>query len=258
MTPKAAYSTTSGAAIGEIKLWYLVGPPAGINLVQLTHTAGQAIAGISVDYSGVDQFNPFGVVQGLHEWTLNSGPAILDEILATEAGWMCVDAANNGRLAQGALNLAEGAGQTSLGRQNFWGGANNSTAIEVSDELSTGLATTMSWTGMDNVDHWGHLAIPLRPHIPFSSRLIEYTFNVWDPLQRLIGRDGHTVRPNEVRADKWGKLLGFRSPSSKTYASLAEGPDHWYISGVTSDGETVRITPDEKLFADMILKRITR
>ena len=91
-----------------------------------------------------------------------------------------------------------------------------------------------------------------------SGRLVEYEFNVWDPLQRIVARDGHEVPPNEVRADKWGKLLGFRSPSSKTYASLADGPDHWYISGVTSDGETVRITPDEKLFADMILKRITR
>lgn len=91
-----------------------------------------------------------------------------------------------------------------------------------------------------------------------SGRLVEYLFDVWDPLQRIIARDGHEVAPNEVRADKWGKLLGFRSPSSKTYATLAEGPDNYYISGVTSDGETVRITPDEKLFADMLLKRITR
>jgi len=91
-----------------------------------------------------------------------------------------------------------------------------------------------------------------------SGRLVEYEFNVWDPLQRIIARDGHEVYPNEVRSDRWGKLLGFRSPSSKTYASLAEGPDHFYISGVTSDGETVRITPDERLFADMLLKRISR
>lgn len=91
-----------------------------------------------------------------------------------------------------------------------------------------------------------------------SGRLVEYTFDVWDPLQRIMGRDGHEVSPNEVRSDKWGKLLGFRSPSSKTYATLAEGPDNFYISGTTSDGETVRITPDEKLFADMILKRIAR
>ena len=45
-----------------------------------------------------------------------------------------------------------------------------------------------------------------------SGRLVEYTFNVWDPLQRIMGRDGHEVSPNEVLADKWGKLLGFRSP----------------------------------------------
>ena len=91
-----------------------------------------------------------------------------------------------------------------------------------------------------------------------SGKLAEYTFDVWDPLQRIVARDGHEVAPNEVRSDRWGKLLGFRSPSSKTYASLAEGPDHFYISGVTSDGEAVRITPDERLFADMILKRISR
>ena len=103
--------------------------------------------------------------------------------------------------------------------------------------------------------HWPSLYVRW---VEPSGRLVEYTFDVWDPLQRLIGRDGHAVQPNEVRSDRWGKLLGFRSPSSKTYASLAEGPDHFYISGVTSDGETVRITPDERQFADMILKRITR
>ena len=91
-----------------------------------------------------------------------------------------------------------------------------------------------------------------------SGRLVEYTFDVWDPLQRIIARDGHEVPPNEVRSDRWGKLLGFRSPSSKVFASLTDGPDHYYISGVTSDGEMVRIIPDETLFADMILKRLTR
>ena len=106
-----------------------------------------------------------------------------------------------------------------------------------------------------NAAHWPQLYVRW---VEPSGRLVEYTFNVWDPLQRLIGRDGHEVHPNEVRADKWGKLLGFRSPSSKTYASLADGPDHFYISGVESDGESVRITPDERQFADMILKRIAR
>lgn len=106
-----------------------------------------------------------------------------------------------------------------------------------------------------NAAHWPKLYVRW---IEPSGRLVEYLFDVWDPLQRIIARDGHEVNPNEVRADRWGKLLGFRSPSSKTYATLAEGPDHYYISGVTSDGETVRIIPDEKLFADMLLKRISR
>ena len=91
-----------------------------------------------------------------------------------------------------------------------------------------------------------------------SGRLEEYKFDVWDPLQRIIARDGHEVSPNEVREDKWGKLTGFRSPSSKVFASLADTPDAWYTNGITSDGEIVRIIPDENLFADMILKRLTR
>jgi len=254
MTLEQEYASASG----EISLWYLVGPPTGVNAVLCTNAAPQAGCGISVDYAGVDQLTPFGVVKGLHVSVDNTGPASLDEDLATEAGWMCVDACYDGRNAANAPDLTEGAGQASVGSETFWDAVNNSGRLEASEELSTGLATTMSWTGMLNVDHWGQLAAPLRPHIPFSGRLIEYTFDVWDPLQRLIGRDGHAVNPNEVRADKWGKLLGFRSPSSKTYATLAEGPDNFYISGVTSDGETVRITPDEQGFADMILKRLTR
>ena len=254
MTLEQEYASASG----EISLWYLVGPPIGVNAVLCTNAAPQAASGISVDYNGVDQLAPFGVVQGLHTTLANSGPALLDEVLATEAGWMCVDGAYNGRNANNPRDMTEGAGQANLGEQSFWDAANNSGKLEVSEELSTGLTTTMSWTLAALTDHWGQLAAPLRPHIPFSGRLIEYTFDVWDPLQRLIGRDGHAVNPNEVRADKWGKLLGFRSPSSKTYATLAEGPDNFYISGVTSDGETVRITPDEQGFADMILKRLTR
>ena len=242
----------------DISVWFLVGPPAGVNLLQLTQAGAQSITGITVDYSGVDQADPFGVIKGLWGEINNGGPALLSEDLATRNAWMCVDAGANGNFNAVANNLVQGAGQASLRRENFWDGANVSMAIEVSEEPSTSATTTMSWTGMFTTDHWGQIAVPLRPHIPFVTRLTEYEFNVWDPLQRIVARDGHEVSPNEVRADKWGKLLGFRSPSSKVFASLADSPDAFYISGVTSDGETARITPDEKLFADMLLKRLVR
>ena len=83
------------SASGEISLWYLLGPPAGVNAVLCTNAVTQAACGISVDYSGVDQSAPFGIVQGLHATVANSGPALLDEILSSEDGWMCVDAAYN-------------------------------------------------------------------------------------------------------------------------------------------------------------------
>ena len=253
-----AMALAQGYGPPDISVWFMTGPPAGVNALQATQPGAQSICGISIDYSGVDQEDPFGTIEGLWAEINDGGPALLTEDLATRNAWMCVDAAANGRFNEVAKNLVEGAGQASIRRENFWGGANVSMSLEMSEEPSTAATTTMSWTNMDGVDQWGHIAVPLRPHIPFVTRLTEYEFNVWDPLQRIIGRDGHEVMPNEVRADKWGKLLGFRSPSSKVFASLADSPDAWYVSGVTSDGETVRITPDEKLFADMILKRLAR
>ena len=155
-----------------------------------------------------------------------------------------------------AVVTAMTAGALQIERVNNPSVAGDSTGAGMSEESGKASAT-MSWT-LNNVSQWAICGVPLRPYVELFARLVEYTFDVWDPLQRLIGRDGHMVQPNEVRSDKWGKLLGFRSPSSKVFSSLADSPDAFYIAGVTSDGETVRITPDEKQFADMILKRLTR
>lgn len=237
----------NGANDARTHCFYMIAPPAGPANVVYT-LAGNCFHACSAQaWTGVNPDDAFGVPvtnQNLTNLITATVGSAANEVVV-DGG--CVDGG-------GALNVNLGAGQTQLAHQDA--GVGNDLGYGSSYEVGAA-ANVMTW-GLGGVREWATGAVALRPFIPSASRLYEYEFNVWDPLQRLIGRDGHEVAPNEVRADKWGKLLGFRSPSSKVFASLADSPDAFYISGVTSDGEMVRITPDENLFADMILKRLTR
>ncbi len=238
---------TSGAGTVRVHLYYTVAPPEG-NLNFSYTLAGNTDHACSAQaWAGVSPDDPFGV-----PITATANTNLITATVGSATNEVVVD--GGGFAAGGATAIALGAGQTQLARQNSGAGA----SIGYGSSYEVGAAANVMTWGLAGANHWATGAVALRPFIPFASRLFEYEFNVWDTRQRLIGRDGHEVKPNEVRADKWGKLLGFRSPSSKVFASLADSPDAFYISGVTSDGESVRITPDEKLFADMILKRITR
>ena len=231
----------------HVQCFYMIAPPEG-NLNFSYTLAGNCTNACSVQaWAGVNPDDPFGV-----PITATGNTNLITATVGSAANEVVVD--GGGFVDTAASVIALGAGQTQLTIGQPGGGLNlgHGSSYEVG-----AAANVMTW-GITNAENWATGAVALRPFVPSASRLYEYEFNVWDPLQRIIARDGHKVSPNEVRADKWGKLLGFRSPSSKVFASLADGPDHFYISGVTSDGETVRITPDEKLFADMILKRITR
>ncbi len=246
MTPLIDILNVGGGG-SRVHLYYMVAPPEGNHNVVYT-LVGNGLHAVSCQaWAGVDPADPFGV-----PITNTGNTNLITVTVGSAANEVVVD---GGVFIWGnPTAIALGAGQTQLFRENSGAGL---TIGEGSSYEIGAAANVMTWD-IAAVVLWATGAVALRPYVPFASRLVEYTFDVWDPLQRLIGRDGHEVSPNEVRADKWGKLLGFRSPSSKVFSSLADSPDAFYIAGVTSDGETVRITPDEKLFADMILKRITR
>lgn len=230
-----------------VHCFYMIAPPAGPANVIYTLTGNCSHACSAQAWAGVNPADPYGV-----PITATGNTNLITATVGSAANEVVVD--GGGFIAAGATAIALGAGQTQLARQNSGAGV----TIGYGSSYEVGAAANVMTWGLAGVNFWATVAFALRPFIPFASRLYEYEFNVWDTRQRIMSRDGHEVRPNEVRADKWGKLLGFRSPSSKVFASLADSPDAFYISGVTSDGESVRITPDEKLFADMILKRITR
>ena len=254
MAEEQEYSSVGGS----LKLWYLLYPPTGVNAVLCTNAAPQAVCGIAVDYSGVDQLIPFGTIQGLHASVNNSGPALLDEILTAEEGWMCVDGASNGRFSEVALNLTEGAGQTSLSRQTFWDGVNNSGSLEVSEELAIGPATTMSWTGMAGCDDWGQLAIPLRPAVAFAVRPIEYTLDAWDLEQRILDSRGHVVPRCKIKPNNWARIVGLESTTAEVYDSNYDDPTLVFFEAVQYDGEMdqVEITTNRGDLPEVILAQL--
>ena len=240
----------------ELILWFLAGPPLGLNVVQLTNAGGQAVAGISVDYNGVDQGNPFGTIKGLHQRILNSGPALLSEDLATANTWVCVDAATNGRLNQGALDLTEGAGQTSLNRQAAGAPPNNTTAIEVSDEASVGATTTMSWTGMAGVDQWGHIAAPLRPAVSARGRAVKYFFPFWNAAPKLFDANGKIVSISDIQKDVWVEAQGLGMPSAENPETFIQDPSRSKIIEVNASQVSARIKTNKNQFAEVLVSRV--
>ena len=251
MTQKQAYGGGN-----ELKLWFLVGPPLGVNVVQLTQGAGQGITGISVDYNGVDQGNPFGTIKGLYQAIANSGPALLSENLATANTWMCVDAGVAGNFNAGAPNLVQGAGQATLGRQTAGGPPNNSTAIEVSEEASTGGTTTMSWTGMANTDHWGHLAAPLRPAVAARGRAVKYFFPFWDAAPKLFDANGKVVSISDIQKDVWVEAQGLGMPTAENPETFIQDPSRSKIIEVNASQVSARIKTNKNQFAEVLVSRV--
>lgn len=91
-----------------------------------------------------------------------------------------------------------------------------------------------------------------------SGRLVEYTFNIWDPQKQILDSKGAVVQPNEVRPNNWIRVEGFELPRGRAYDSLVPDPTTSYIVGSTYDVDrgTVRIITDRNQFAELIVKRL--
>jgi hypothetical protein len=247
---------TYAAVLGDLALWYLTGPPTGVNNVTLTQPGAQSICGISVDYSGVDQGNPFGTIKGLFGWANNGGPALFTEDLATQNTWTCVDAAYNGRNAQNSRDMIEGAGQTNLGRETFFDGVNNSGGIEVSDEASVGGTTTMSWTLAALTDHWGHIAAPLRPAVSARGRAVKYFFPFWNAAPELFDANGKIVSISDIQKDVWVEAQGLGMPTAENPETFIQDPSRSKIIEVNASQVSARIKTNKNQFAEVLVSRV--
>ena len=90
---------------------------------------------------------------------------------------------------------------------------------------------------------------------PSSTRLAEYTYDIWDPESRVHDAKGAIVDPNELRADTWMSVLGLDMPGGKQYYSYVEDPGKTKLVSVTASEKGARIVPNPNEFADVIVKR---
>lgn len=88
-----------------------------------------------------------------------------------------------------------------------------------------------------------------------SGRLVEYTFDVWDPRKRILDDKGRIVPPEEVEPDNWMEVLGISMPEAKVYASLVEDPSMIYIVETMMTEQGLRIKGNRSDFADVIISR---
>jgi len=247
---------TYAAPLGDLALWYLTGPPTGVNNVTLTQPGAQSICGISVDYNGVDQGNSFGTIKGLFGWANNGGPALFTEDLATQNTWLCVDGAYNGRNAQNSRDMTEDPTQANIGRETFFDAVNNSGGLEVSDETSVGGTTTMSWTLVAGTDHWGHLAAPLRPAVSARGRAVKYFFPFWNAAPKLFDANGKIVSISDIQKDVWVEAQGLGMPTAENPDSFIEDPSRSKIIEVNASQVSARIKTNKNQFAEVLVSRV--
>ena len=240
----------------DISLWFMAGPPTGVNVLQATQPGAQSICGVSIDYNGVDQGNPFGTIKGLWAEINNGGPALLSEDLATQNTWMCIDVAANGNFSVISANLAQGAGQTSLRRENFWDGANTSMSIEMSEEASVGGTTTMSWTGMFTTDQWGQIAAPLRPDVSARGRAVKYFFPFWNAAPKLFDANGKVVSISDIQKDVWVEAQGLGMPTAENPETFIQDPSRSKIIEVNASQVSARIKTNKNQFAEVLVSRV--
>jgi len=240
----------------DLSLWYLTGPPTGINVLQATQAGAQSICGVSIDYNGVDQGSPFGTIKGLWAEGNNAGPALLTEDLATQNTWMCIDVGANGNFNAVSTNMVQGAGQTSLRRENFWDGANTSMSIEMSEETSVGATTTMSWTMAAGRDQWGHLAAPLRPAVSARGRAVKYFFPFWNAAPRLFDANGKMVSISDIQKDVWVEAQGLGMPTAENPETFIQDPSRSKIIEVNASQVSARIKTNKNQFAEVLVSRV--
>ncbi|RLC88752.1 MAG: hypothetical protein DRJ03_01495 [Chloroflexi bacterium] len=88
-----------------------------------------------------------------------------------------------------------------------------------------------------------------------SGRLVEYTFDIWDPKRRIKDQQGRIVPPEEVEPDNWMRVLGISMPGAKVFESLVEDWDVVYIMETAMSGRGLRMKGNRNELAEVIISR---
>lgn len=89
---------------------------------------------------------------------------------------------------------------------------------------------------------------------------VAYVLDVWDPRQRIYDEMGRRVPYNEVRANRWMRVLGVDPPTTYLPSTFVQDPSMTYIERAvyTQEGEKVSLgieaSPDD--FVSNLIRRL--
>jgi hypothetical protein len=100
----------------------------------------------------------------------------------------------------------------------------------------------MTWTWPLVGSHFAHIGVAVKPYIETIRRPIEYTYDIWETNPQVRDAAGRIVPPQQIRSNRWIRLLGARQPTSDRPLSFVDDDEVAYIESVQYDGETARLT----------------
>jgi hypothetical protein len=89
---------------------------------------------------------------------------------------------------------------------------------------------------------WGVLAAPLRSPTSIVRRPVEYTYDIWEANPQVRDAAGRIVPPQQVRANRWIRILGAGQPTSERPLSFVDDSEIAYIESVRYNGDTATLT----------------
>lgn len=211
----------------HLEVWYIYSPAAGVNNIVADSAPAVVTNGgaVAVSYVGTRSGDVFGATSSN---SIGAGASISTPVTGYDDGIVVAAGAKEGNLA-----LTTHADQTERGTADYGlgGGFNNRTTV--SDERGAG-TVTVSYSHADGLS-LGIIAVPLRPAETGRARAISYTFDIWDPDQKILDEQGRNVPAWEVKRDRWIRVTGLTLPSSAVYESFSDDPEVAYIESVIYD-----------------------
>ena len=234
----------------NIEIWFIYSPAAGNN--NIVATGGGAVAkgsAVAVSYVGTRLEDAFGATSAN---STGAGLTISTSVTGYEDG---IVVAAGGK--EDSTALVTPAEQTERGTADYGLGAGFNNRSTISDKRGAG-TITVSYSHAVALS-LGIIAIPIRPAETGRRRGISYTFDIWDPDQKILNEQGRNVPPWEIKRDRWIRVTGLLLPSSEAYDSGADDPEVAYIESVTYDdvAGSLSIKTSRGELGEVILARAT-
>jgi len=234
----------------HLEVWYTYAPASGVNNIVANSGGGVANgSAVAASYVGTRSEDVFGVTSSN---STAGGLSVSTSVTGYEDG---IVVAAGGAEANNPIIVPVEQSDRGTAAYNLGGGFNCRSAV--SDKQGSGTVTVSYTRGL--VRALAIIAVPLRPAETGRVRGVSYTFDIWDPEQKILNEQGRNVPPWEIKRDRWIRVTGLLLPSSEAYDSFADDPEVAYIESVTYDDTagSLTIKTSRGELGEVILARAT-